>query len=108
MRGTLPGLAGLAGAAGLPGLPRDGDIPVFNDPWEARAFAMVLALHERGFFTWPQWAAALSRQIALAQDSGDADLGDTYYRHWALALESLVENFPPVEGFPPLRASPRP
>ena len=101
-------LPGLTGVAGLPGLPRDGDMPVFNDPWEARAFAMVLALHERGLFTWPQWAAALSRQIALAQDSGDADLGDTYYRHWLLALESLVENFPPGENFPPLKASPPP
>jgi nitrile hydratase accessory protein len=101
-------LQGLTGVAGLPGLPRDGDLPVFNDPWEARAFAMVLALHERGFFTWPQWAAALSRQIALAQDSGDADLGDTYYRHWLLALESLAENFPPVENFQPLNASPPP
>jgi nitrile hydratase accessory protein len=105
MHGALPGLTGVAG---LPGLPRDGDLPVFNDPWEARAFAMVLALHERGFFTWPQWAAALSRQIALAQDSGDADLGDTYYRHWLLALESLAENFPPVENFQPLNASPPP
>ena len=105
MHGALPDLTGLAG---LPGLPRNGAIPVFNDPWEARAFAMVLALHERGFFTWPQWAAALSRQIELAQDSGDADLGDTYYRHWLLALESLVENFPPAENFPPLKASPPP
>jgi len=101
-------LPGLTGVAGLPGLPRDGDMPVFNDPWEARAFAMVLALHERGLFTWPQWAAALSRQIALAQDSGDADLADTYYRHWLLALESLVGNFPPAENFPPLKASPPP
>jgi nitrile hydratase accessory protein len=98
----------LPGVAGLAGLPRDGDLPVFNDPWEARAFAMVLALHERGLFTWPQWAAALSRQIALAQDSGDADLGDTYYQHWLLALESLAENFQPVENFQPLNASPPP
>ena len=74
----------------LPGIPRDADRPVFNEPWEARAFAMTVALHERGLFTWPQWADALSRQIALAQAAGDADLGDTYYRHWLRALESLV------------------
>ena len=74
----------------LPGLPQDADKPVFNEPWEARAFAMTVALHERGLFTWPQWADALSRQIALAQAAGDADLGDTYYRHWLRALESLV------------------
>jgi nitrile hydratase accessory protein len=74
----------------LPGLPWDADKPVFNEPWEARAFAMTVALHERGLFTWPQWADALSRQIALAQSAGDADLGDTYYQHWLRALESLV------------------
>jgi nitrile hydratase accessory protein len=76
----------------LPGIPLDADRPVFNEPWEARAFAMTVALHERGLFTWPQWAEALSRHIALAQAAGDADLGDTYYQHWLRALESLVKN----------------
>jgi nitrile hydratase accessory protein len=80
----------------LPGIPMDAaDSPVFNEPWEARAFAMTLALHERGVFTWPQWAAALSRQITQARAAGDADLGDTYYQHWLRALESLVHDLPP-------------
>jgi nitrile hydratase accessory protein len=74
----------------LPGIPLDADSPVFNEPWEARAFAMTLALHERGVFTWSQWAEALSRQIDRARAAGDADLGDTYYQHWLRALESLV------------------
>lgn len=74
----------------LPLLPRDADGPVFNAPWEAQAFAMTLKLHERGVFTWAEWAAALSRAIAVAQAAGDADLGDTYYRHWLDALEALV------------------
>ena len=79
----------------LPGIPLDAGSPVFKEPWEAKAFAITLALHERGVFTWPQWAEALSRQIALAQSAGDADLGDTYYQHWLLALESLVVKLPP-------------
>ena len=79
---------------GLPGIPMDGENPVFNEPWEARAFAMTLALHERGVFTWPQWAEALSRQIDMARARGDPDLGDTYYQHWLRALESLVKNLP--------------
>jgi nitrile hydratase accessory protein len=74
----------------LPGIPLDADSPVFNEPWEARAFAMTLALHERGVFTWQQWADALSRQITEARAADDADLGDTYYQHWLRALESLV------------------
>ena len=39
-----------------PGLPRNSDGPVFTAPWQAQAFAMTLALHERGVFTWPEWA----------------------------------------------------
>ena len=47
----------------LPGLPRDADGPVFEAPWQAHAFAMTLSLHERGVFTWSEWASALSEQI---------------------------------------------
>lgn len=74
----------------LPGLPRDDDGPVFSAPWQAQAFALALALHERGAFTWPEWAAALTAAIRRAQAAGDADLGDTYYRHWLDALEQLT------------------
>jgi nitrile hydratase accessory protein len=51
---------------------------------------MTLALHERGVFTWNEWARALAAEIAAAQAAGDADLGDTYYRHWLAALEGLI------------------
>jgi nitrile hydratase accessory protein len=74
----------------VPGIPRDADGPVFHEPWEAQAFAMTLALHERGLFTWPEWAAALAAEIKRAQGQGDPDTGDTYYRHWLAALERLV------------------
>ena len=80
----------MADLALLPSLPRDADGPVFQAPWEAHAFAMTLSLHRRGVFTWPEWAVALSREIAKAQAAGDPDLGDTYYQHWLAALETLV------------------
>ena len=69
---------------------QDDGSPVFREPWEAQAFAMTLALHQRGLFSWSEWAEALAAQIRNAQAAGDADLGDTYYRHWLLALEALV------------------
>jgi nitrile hydratase accessory protein len=74
----------------LPGLPRDAAGPVFQEPWEAQAFAMALALHELGLFTWNEWAATLADEIKAAQAAGDPDSGDTYYRHWLNALERLV------------------
>jgi nitrile hydratase accessory protein len=95
MRQEAPNASLRASLKDLPGIPMDADSPVFSEPWEARAFAMTLALHERGVFTWAQWAAALSRQIDHARAAGDADLGDTYYQHWLRALESLVKDLPP-------------
>ena len=74
----------------VPGIPRDADGPVFREPWEAQAFAMTLALHERGLFTWAEWAAALAAKIKRAQGAGDPDTGETYYSHWLAALESIV------------------
>jgi nitrile hydratase accessory protein len=74
----------------LPDIPSDAQGPVFREPWEAQAFAMALALHERGVFTWPEWADALGREIKRAQAGGDPDTGETYYRHWLATLEGLV------------------
>ena len=68
----------------------DGQEPVFAEPWQAHAFALVLQLHERGLFTWPEWADALAQQIRAAQAAGDPDHGDTYYQHWLATLEGLV------------------
>lgn len=74
----------------MPDLPCDDNVAlVFNAPWEAHAFAMTLALHERGAFTWPEWAEYLNQAIRHAQASGDPDHGDTYYAHWLTALERI-------------------
>lgn len=72
--------------AAVPSIPRDNKGPVFREPWEAQAFALTVQLHERGAFTWSQWAEALGREIAAA---GPKDTGDNYYLHWMAALEKL-------------------
>jgi nitrile hydratase accessory protein len=74
----------------VPSIPRDAQAPVVREPWEAQAFAMALALHDRGLFTWPEWAATLGDEIKRAQAAGDPDTGETYYRHWLNALERIV------------------
>ena len=74
----------------VPTIPCDAEGPVFREPWEAQAFAMALALHARGLFTWPEWAATLGSEIKRAQAAGDPDTGETYYHHWLSALERLV------------------
>ena len=74
----------------VPGIPQGEDGPIFREPWEAQAFAMALSLHQRGLFTWSEWAATLANEIKRAQAAGDPDTGDTYYHHWLNALERLV------------------
>jgi nitrile hydratase accessory protein len=74
----------------VPDIPCDAEGPVFREPWEAQAFAMALALHERGVFTWTEWAATLAEEIKRAQSAGDPDTGETYYQHWLATLERLV------------------
>ena len=64
--------------------------PVFKAPWEAQAFAITVALHERGAFTWKEWAAALAEVIAEVRERGETDDGTEYYRHWLTALERLT------------------
>ena len=76
--------------AAIPGIPREAEAPVFREPWEAQAFAMTLALYERGLFGWPEWAELLADEIKRAQAAGDPDTGATYYQHWLAALERMV------------------
>ena len=70
-------------AAAIPGV----DDPVFAEPWQAQAFALVVALHERGLFSWSEWAEALSIQVRNPTAAAD---GSDYYEHWLKALEALL------------------
>lgn len=74
----------------MPPIPQDDDGPVFREPWEAQAFAIVLNLYDAGHFTWSEWVDALSAEIAAAKAAGDPDLGDRYYHHWLAALEAIA------------------
>src|SRR5579871_5066325 len=71
-------------------IPRNAEGPVFREPWQAEAFALALSLHERGLFTWPEWAATLGDEIKKAQAAGDPDTGAPYYHHWLAALERIL------------------
>ena len=88
----IPGDLARAAEAVAP-IPRDREgAPVFREPWEAQAFAMILALHERGLFTWSEWAQALGAEIARAERGGEHACrdGSDFYRHWLAAAERLV------------------
>jgi nitrile hydratase accessory protein len=75
----------------LKGLPQDEEGPAFDEPWQAHAFALAVRLSEAGCFSWAEWTAYLSQEIRAAQETGDPDLGFSYYHHWLSALERLCE-----------------
>jgi len=71
----------------VPGLPRDEQGAVFAAPWEAKAFALVVHLHQRGAFAWTDWVNTLSAEIAADR----ARATETpYYLLWLAAAERLV------------------
>ncbi|RJT41856.1 nitrile hydratase accessory protein [Mesorhizobium waimense] len=69
------------------GLPAGIDEPVFTEPWQAEAFAMTVALHDKGLFSWGEWADALATEV---NRPGAASDGHDYYEHWLAALEKLL------------------
>jgi nitrile hydratase accessory protein len=68
---------------GSAALPRDNGELVFTAPWEARAFALAVALVETLGLEWDQFRHRLMDAIAQEPDR-------SYYESWSVALESLV------------------
>jgi len=66
------------------------DGPIFNEPWQAHAFALTVALHEQGHFSWAEWAACFSGVIEDAKGTSPVDSQESYYLHWLAALEAIV------------------
>jgi nitrile hydratase accessory protein len=70
-------------------IPRGDGGPVFPAPWAARAFALAVALNERGVFTWSEWSEVLGAEVARLSAADAAD-PEAYWRAWLAALESLL------------------
>lgn len=67
---------------------REGDDgPVFEEPWQAQAFALAVQLNRQGAFTWSEWAQALS--VELRADGGQGAVSE-YYACWLAALETIT------------------
>ena len=73
-----------------PPLLRDDGAPPFRDLWEAEAFAIGNLLIKEGVITCKEWETVMSEAILRAQAAGDPDRGDTYFNHWADALETIL------------------
>lgn len=72
----------------VPAIPLDEDGAVFNSPWEAKVFALIVALHQQGHFEWTEWVTTISGEIAQDKDS---DPETPYYELWLRAAERLLD-----------------
>ena len=75
--------------------PSDAPVPEspFTEPWQARVFALTVAMNEAGHFDWPDWAAVFGRHLKGTRN-GDAD----YWQAWAEALEEMLARHGVAEG----------
>ena len=112
---SVPKLAVPAQQAGA-ALPRDRGDPVFDEPWQAHTFAMVMALYNDGHYNWAEWDDYLGYHIQApghfggdetpADDAAEADTsganysrflaecesdGANYYHLWQAAAEQLLD-----------------
>jgi nitrile hydratase accessory protein len=63
----------------------------FAEPWQAQAFALVLALVEAGKFDWGAWTASLAAELARREGDGVEIDEDRYFEAWLAALEQLTQ-----------------
>jgi nitrile hydratase accessory protein len=75
---------------GVAAPPRSNGELVFAEPWESRAFGLVMALHEDGAFTWAEFRDELIATIGAWEEDRGADEGYGYYRCWLQALEQVL------------------
>ena len=68
----------------------DGDMK-FSEPWEAKAFAIIVKLAQAGHFTWSEWVDCFSKEVAAAtavEAAGGS--AKSYYEQWLDAAETLL------------------
>lgn len=62
----------------------------FDEPWQARLFALTVALNEAGHLDWPEWTEAFGRALARRGTAREPDGGADYHAAWLEALEALL------------------
>lgn len=71
--------------------PRKNGIPVFDSPWESRAFGMVVKLHTSGVFPWEEFKELLIEEVAAGSCAGAPPDSSEYYYQWVTAFCRLLE-----------------
>lgn len=62
--------------------------PVFQAPWEARAFALVNQLTTEQVYSWSEWTDRFVEEISAAE--AESSNNSSYYERWVQACEKLL------------------
>jgi nitrile hydratase accessory protein len=68
-------------------IPRRNGEPVFNEPWESRAFGIAVALCESGVYSWDEFRDRLIAEITAADARGDHT---SYYERFLTAIADML------------------
>lgn len=87
--GRLPGPRSLSAPPDQRPLPLD-EGRAFREPWQAKAFALVVLLHRDGHFAWDDWVQTLAEEIKASPQHPEEDADQAYHRQFLAALEQVV------------------
>lgn len=63
----------------------------FAEPWEAKAFAIIVTMAQAGHFTWSEWVDCFSNEVATATAIEAAGgQAKPYYEQWLDCAEKLM------------------
>ena len=71
--------------------PRSNGELLFDEPWEARAFGMVIALYENGLFEWKEFQQQLIAEVRRWESVASPDAEYHYYDRWLAAFQVLIQ-----------------
>ena len=70
--------------------PRKNGEPVFDAPWQSRAFGMVVGLHTAGLYSWDDFKELLITEIANGSCTAAPAGSPEYYYQWMEAFSRLL------------------
>ena len=76
---------------GIAAPPRSNGELVFAEPWEGRAFGLVMTLTDRGVLSYDDFRAALMERITAWEAAPPEGEAYSYYRCWLQALEQVLD-----------------
>lgn len=62
----------------------------FEEPWQAKAFALAVHLSARGLFSWREWTEAFAEVPRAETASRESSEATAYWRNWVLTLERML------------------